>query len=352
VKTDLIRRKLSVVRDTLPLVLKLCTSGRPKSIFRFDGGIGDDLICTAVLRELYKRTGDRPWMLSHYPDLFRLNPDISVIARKEKPGVNLVIKALKLPVTQLSYAQHDNGRDIQPNRHVMTVLCESLGISGRIRKRPYLFLTNREKTRGRIHPQQIAIQTSGLAAKYAAKTKEWYPDRFQKVVNAFRGNYQFVQIGAKQDPLLEGVVDMRGKTAIRESAAILQNSLLFIGLAGFLQHLARSVDCRSVIIYGGRELPSQTGYACNRNMVSNPACSPCWLYNDCPHGVMCMSDISVEQVVTAAKSQLDNVGTDLTEDLEDCFPEPKSETREEPTQPDKHDSQTKIGHQAELQVKA
>jgi hypothetical protein len=34
------------------------------------------------------------------------------------------------------------------------------------------------------------------------------------------------------------------------------NSVLFVGLVGFLMHLARAVDCRATFICGGRELPS------------------------------------------------------------------------------------------------
>ena len=42
---------------------------------------------------------------------------------------------------------------------------------------------------------------------------------------------------------------------MRESAAILSRSLAFVGQVGFLMHLARAVDCRSVIVYGAQLQP-------------------------------------------------------------------------------------------------
>jgi len=35
-------------------------------------------------------------------------------------------------------------------------------------------------------------------------------------------------------------------------------------------HLARAVDCRAVIVYGGRERPEISGYICNK-ILSPPA---------------------------------------------------------------------------------
>ena len=90
--------------------------------------------------------------------------------------------------------------------------------------------------------------------------------------------------------------DLRGKTTLRESAAILSRSLAFVGQVGFLMHLARAVECRAVILYGGREHPSQSGYSCNENLYSEVGCSPCWRLNSCPYDKECMRRISAADV--------------------------------------------------------
>ena len=49
-------------------------------------------------------------------------------------------------------------------------------------------------------------------------------------------------------------------------------------------HMARAVDCPSVIVYGGRLRPDQIGYICNENLYNAVECSPCWLDTRCDFG--------------------------------------------------------------------
>jgi ADP-heptose:LPS heptosyltransferase len=143
------------------------------------------------------------------------------------------------------------------------------------------------------------------------KNKEWFQDRLQSVCDRLATDFRIIQIGAVSYPKLDGVVDMRGKTTIRQSAALLANAKAFIGLEGFLMHLARAVDCRSVIIYGGRIAPWQIGYIANENLYSAVECSPCWLRNRCDHDRKCMDQITVEQVLAAVRRQIQKHGTPL-----------------------------------------
>ena len=155
-------------------------------------------------------------------------------------------------------------QDEPPDRHIAAIMCRKAGISGDIFIRPYIYLTDAEKRSGRIAKNHIAIQSSARAARFHYSTKEWFADRFQLVVNALKGKYSIVQLGSGGDPPLAGTIDLRGKTSLRQSAAILSQALVFIGLVGGLMHLSRAVDCRSVIVYGGRELPASIGLYCQR----------------------------------------------------------------------------------------
>jgi ADP-heptose:LPS heptosyltransferase len=136
------------------------------------------------------------------------------------------------------------------------------------------------------------------------RNKEWYPQRFQAVIDALRHEYRFVQIGSAQDPHLNNAIDLRACTSIRETAAILYHARIYIGSVGFLMHLARSVECPSVIIYGGREAPWQSGYLSNVNLYSPEACAPCWRWNDCDFDRKCMSSINVNEVILAIEKAL------------------------------------------------
>ena len=143
-----------------------------------------------------------------------------------------------------------------------------------------------------------------MAARHPMRNKQWYEERFQSVVDALAGEIDFIQIGSAADPPLQRVRDLRGATRIRETAAILYHARLYVGTVGFPMHLARAVECPSVIVFGGREAPWQSGYICNSNIYSEVPCAPCWRSNTCDFDRRCMSDISVDDVVSAIRQMM------------------------------------------------
>jgi len=135
--------------------------------------------------------------------------------------------------------------------------------------------------------------------------KQWSTEGFQAVVNFCQARgFKCLQIGSATDPVLSGTIDLRGKTNLRETASVLAQSRLFIGLVGFLMHLACAVECPSVIVYGGRETPNLTGYSCNINIIQQPSCSPCWQRNRCDYAHKCMTSITAEQVTASIEKIL------------------------------------------------
>lgn len=314
--------KVTQYRYSLLALLARTTvrAGLPQILLTFRGGIGDQLLCTAVLHEFRQRGYCGLWMMSEPPELFLHNPDVDAIVPPDK-NIALFAKWLKRKIIFPSYAIYlpTEDRDIIPTRHIIAAMCQLSGLSGTVALRPYLTLLDQERQAGRIAARQIAIQSSGLGARYPMRNKEWYPERFQAVVDALRAQYTFVQLGAAGDPPLAGAVDLRGKTTLRQTAAVLSQSLVFVGQVGFLMHLARAVDCRAAIVYGGREHPAQSGYSCNENLFSSVHCAPCWRWNTCEYDRKCMRMIGVEAVVEAVARQIARAGQPLPLD-EDTLP--------------------------------
>jgi ADP-heptose:LPS heptosyltransferase len=213
---------------------------------------------------------------------------------------------------QYSVADPESDRDLFQNEHILNTMCRFAGMTGTIELRPYLSLSADEKKSGKLFERQAVIQSAGLATGPGVmKNKDWFPERFQGVSDALGSSLKLIQLGQTTDPPLQGTLDLRGKTTLRESAAILASSKVFIGLVGFLMHLARAVDCRSVIVYGGREAPSVSGYEANENIVGHTVCSPCWQRNKCDYDRECMRMIGVDEVVAAVRRQLALAGTPL-----------------------------------------
>jgi hypothetical protein len=281
--------------------------GLPDIGLYFKGGLGDDILCSAVAHELKKRGTNRIWHLTRYAELFAGNPDVVTVPADFR--MQRFCEIFGVPCIDLSYPE-------PPKAHLIAEMCARAGISGTVDLRPYVILTEAETAAGRVAQRmpQIAVQTSVAAAPYPMRNKEWIPERFQVVVNELRRDFEIVQLGVPSDPPLRGVLDFRGRTRVREAAGILSASQLFIGLVGGLMHLARAVDCRAVIIYGGREHPSQSGYSANENLYWAGTCAPCWQRNDCDFDRLCMREIRPEQVIEAAYRQAHCYGTLLPVD--------------------------------------
>ncbi len=272
--------------------------GRPEILLCFGLAPGDDLLCTTVLRELASRGRRNIWMMSNYPELFAGNADVAQVVPVNHSFRDYAT-LLGSKSYLLEYAAYDPEKDMSmpPNRHIIAELCMRADIRGQFALRPYFYPTSVEKEMSASTSGMIAIQSSGLAAKWPMRNKQWIPERFQEVVNRLKNLFRFVQLGSANDPQLTGAIDLRGKTSIRETAAVLANCRLFTGNAGFLMHLARAVECPAVIVYGGREAPWQTGYSCNVNLYSAVHCAPCWLWNRCDYGISCMEMITVDDVI-------------------------------------------------------
>lgn len=284
------------------MCVRLATWGTPKRALVFGPkSLGDDLLCTAVLREARQR--GKPFvMFTARPELFAGNADPSAIHSIDNHYLALLAR-LRRPAISPYYATTDPAnidRDVVPSHHVITEMCRLAGLKGEISIRPYLHLTSNELNAAPHLPRQIAIHSSGLSAAFPYRTKEWGIKRFETLAKLLAGSFSLVQLGSPNDPALPGVaLDLRGQTSLREAAAVQAASIVFVGLEGFLTHLARSVDCPSVVIHGGRAESRVFGYSANINLHSQPPCSPCYLRNSCPHDMACMSAISPEEVSEA-----------------------------------------------------
>jgi hypothetical protein len=150
----------------------------------------------------------------------------------------------------------------------------------------------------RRDPRLVVVQNSCSGARYSATTKEWPQSSWRELVRRLAGRSWIVQIGSPSDPPLDAAEDLRGRTTLREAATLLSGAASFVGLESGLQHVAAAMHTPSVIIYGGRSRPCETGYPFNHNITRSPACAGCGLNTGCPHGMLCM-EIPVEEVAAA-----------------------------------------------------
>ncbi len=93
--------------------------------------------------------------------------------------------------------------------------------------------------------------------------KWWDRERYQQVVDHFRGKIQFVQVGAKEHnhPRLDGVIDLRGQTDLRQLVRLMYHAQGVLCPVTLAMHLAAAVEVKGgipknrpcVVVAGGRE---------------------------------------------------------------------------------------------------
>ncbi len=99
--------------------------------------------------------------------------------------------------------------------------------------------------------------SSGMAAKN-------YP-LFQEVVAMMlhileSQGIKIVQLGVKEDPLINGCVDLRGKTDYHQSAYILRGSMLHLGNDSWLMHRAGDINVPIVELFGPTSIENHSPY--------------------------------------------------------------------------------------------
>jgi len=271
------------------------------------GGIGDELLTTALTKVICEQSHSPVTVFTRYPALFDNNPSV----RKTFPADDRVLAAADVWHRLISrpfgwQPDLDDDRQVPPSDHILAEKARAAELTDEHALRPYLYLRSEELARARadIGSTALTLQTTGVAAQWHMANKEWGVERFQSLLPLLPSHLSVVQVGNTSDPLLSGAIDRRG-ASFRESAAYLQVSQVFVGLVGFLMHLARAVNRRSVIIYGGREHPQQSGYPGNENLFTTPPCSPCWQKSRCDYHRVCLSRITPEQVAEAVHRALE-----------------------------------------------
>jgi len=91
-----------------------------------------------------------------------------------------------------------------------------------------------------------------------------------------------------------------GRAGIREAAALINESDVFVGPDSALMHLAGALKKESVVLFGAIPPGARLSYYPTHHAIaaSNLKCLGCW-YEPCPYDTKCMKEIDVSEVVSA-----------------------------------------------------
>lgn len=145
--------------------------------------------------------------------------------------------------------------------------------------------------------------------------KKWFPERFAAVADRLIDDFsaQAILFGSNEDrkstDLVEQnshhtLINLAGKTNLKEAIAIIARCNLFISNDSGLMHVAGALNIPTVAIFGSTN-PITTSPVGNKSIViyKGASCSPC-LRETCPTDFRCMDVISVEEVYETARGLL------------------------------------------------
>ncbi len=259
---------------------------------------GDIVMLTAAVRDLHATyPGEFATDVeTSCPDLWEHNPYIQPLDRADPE--------LEIVDCQYPLIHQSNQKPFHFIHGFIRFLNEKLGL----RIEPGAF-------RGDIHlSHEEAVGRGAIAEMLGRKVhhwlvnaggkndftiKWWSHERYQRVIDAFAGRILFVQVGAADHhhPPLKGVIDMRGRTTIRQLVGLVYRAQGVLTPVSLPMHLAAAVPTvggaavrrACVVVAGGREPPHWEAYPTHQfiHTVGSLECcrtGGCWRARTLPLG--------------------------------------------------------------------
>ncbi len=223
---------------------------------------GDIVMLTSAIRDIHRAYPDRfqTDVRTSCPALWENNPWLTPLS-DDDPDVRRIL--CHYPLIQ---------RSNQEPYHFIHGFSEYLSEQLDIRVRPTEFrgdihLSSDEKSAPSVVEKHFGATKPywiiAAGGKYDFTIKWWHKRRWQEVVNHFKDQVLFVQVGqdGHYHPPLQGVLDLRGKTSLRELIQVVYHADGIVCPVTLHMHLAAAVPLpqsrkRSracVVVNGGRE---------------------------------------------------------------------------------------------------
>lgn len=315
-----------------------------KNVFFTWDGIGDNLILLGAAYNYFLHSGEKPLIATDLPFIkysdfathitglsFRsLNENYnSIMSSLKKRGLNpIFITASGYQYLAPSYKS--NVTTWIP-KHMITRYCERMGISGDIHIEIPLNIPDDPSIK--LPKDYVCVMCGGLQHyKYVS------PETMQLVVNYLKNDFNVIQLGRRNDPLLEGVIDFRN-CSLTQAYILLKHSKFFVGGVGGLIHLAKAAKCKSVVLQTTGEPDCLTFYQENLLVKPIDICDLCARnlldpqHQRCHFSYRCTRNITSESIISTIKNninylnsqnatkkaQKESATSDKAIDLEDYF---------------------------------
>lgn len=230
-----------------------------KVLLTTNNHLGDVVIMTAVIENLKLAMPSNEFALDaneKYLEVFDGNPNISRFARNE---ADCCFECVYAPFSQRSA---NGGNCIEAfTKNAFSYF----GINAQIVQRTAKFYFN-------IEQNQFGDYCIINANCQKCSETKGYPF-YQEIVDACP-NMQFVQIGGNEErditTNLKNVVDLRGKTSVRQLVSLVANAKYIVSPPSAVVHIASAFpNVKAIVLSGAREPARLTAYPNTTHIVAN-----------------------------------------------------------------------------------
>ena len=257
-------------------------------LYSLGGGVGDELMCTPVFREIRRRNpACRIIYLSRYPEMFRANPHVDAVEPYSVKASRTAFQLSYLPV-------------LPPPRPLITLMAECVGLELHSEQLdpPAVEPTAemREKIAAIAGPR-IIVQP---LASHWTPNKKWPTASWQALIEKLTERFEVIEVGTKtlfpEHRFGPRFHSFAGSTSLADFVWLVSQGGVFVGPPSGGMHIANAFRVPSVIIFGGYESPAGYFYPRTSALYGGVPCAPCWTTVPCPYDLKCLRMIAPEKV--------------------------------------------------------
>lgn len=257
--------------------------------------LGDVVMLTAAVRDLHRLHPNRflTEVRTSYPELWSHNPFITGFGSdRGTVRIDCDVPLIKRSNEEPWHYLHAIPEILTRKLHVPVHPTEFKGD---------IHLSHSERSWlsqiGELAGSEIPFWIIVSGGKFDITIKWWDHQRYQRVVDHFRNRIQFVQVGdlGNHHPKLNGTIDLRGQTELRQLIRLIYHSQGVLCPVTSLMHLAAAVPFKGggtrpcVVVAGGREpahWEAYPGHQFIHTIGTLPCCAKggCWKDRTFPIG--------------------------------------------------------------------
>ncbi|MFL0811640.1 MAG: glycosyltransferase family 9 protein [Agarilytica sp.] len=172
----------------------------------------------------------------------------------------------------------------------------------------------REKTINAIGEGHYAV----IAPFTQHPQKSWFNDYWEQIILRLRGRYQLrTLIVGGENGISEGnkigrasgATNFAGQTSLAETASIIANASILIGVDTGLTHMGHALKVPTISLFGATHPYDYVDSETSQVIYLDRFCSPCRRNPTCNKKYQCMREITPDIVLTAIKPLLNKTDT-------------------------------------------